>query len=232
MSEEKFSKNIKLINSKFFNIFLESKSKSEEKERNHFFLINEKLYRLYNLACKKLGLEYDEKFESEELTKDEQDHLMSEELDYLDNFDKIMDEKFDIEYGTENLKFLKRYLVSKKDDCKFCISIDKFKKKIIDLIGSEYIFFTDKIDDYLKMPNIIYLCLVSQPDEILDIKFLNPSSSLQILWLTDNTIRDFTPLKSLKSLKSLYITNTYLQRFNSIIIFEIVAKIVFDVKFY
>ena len=45
---------------------------------------------------------------------------MSDELNYLD-FSKKMEEKFDIEYATENwnLEFFKRYLLSKKDDLNF-----------------------------------------------------------------------------------------------------------------
>ena len=182
------------------------------------------------LACKKLGLEYDEKYESEELIKEEQDYIMSDELKYVD-FIKEMDSKSKIktakrhiiyqfssgskyfryfenskknndfvEYGNKNLEFFKRYLISKKDDYKFLALLDNYKQEIIKVLGYEYIFYTHYYD-YDKMPNLIYLNLGCKFN--INWASIAKSTSLQILYLNTTEIEDLTPLIPLKSLQTL-----------------------------
>ena len=137
MYTEYFFKNLKAINSSLLNSLFECEDGKE------YFLKTEKVKRLYNLACKKLGLEYDEKYESEELTKEEQDYLMSDELNYFD-FTKKMDEKFEFKYGITdwNLELFKQYLLTKKDDLKFskALNFNSYNDDIIKKVGYEYLY--------------------------------------------------------------------------------------------
>lgn len=194
--EKNLEYNLSIIDSGFFNGLVECEGGEE------IFFTNEKINRLYRLACIFVGLNLDD-------TTD--DVLTETEIDYL-----ILDRKYiefrntcnNFKYFTlcrglklGGLPFLKRYLWEKRTDEKFCFKLKDLDSNLglIKLVGYEYIFaYNGRYrSDIKNMKNIRYLKLITHN---VDCSHICELTNLQKLVIET---KDPTPLKTLVNLKCL-----------------------------
>ena len=195
-------RNLEIINSPYFNSILEC----EDGEKA--FETNEKLKRLYNGACVKLGLI--------DFSEEDEKYIMSEEINfqnYKKNFSKLnFTEIFD------EIEFFKRLSIENRDDIQsnksFFEKINSFFhnvciiSEIKYIIGYNYIFyFAGKFrhcgKTLQKFTELRYLDLSGSYLE--NLKFIEPMTKLEYLDLSNihTCMNSFSPLRHLTELKYL-----------------------------